>query len=225
MNNPIMTQKIITYLSPNRMNRYIKSTDGLDQAFELYELNSELGAKLWPAIQYYEVVLRNLIDKALSQAFSENWIYDNSFLFALKKQKQDTIKNSIKSCARKNKLVTKNDVIADLSLSIWLEVASQKFLHQVWYKCIDDIFPHRPKEQSVESFVKELEDRFKYVKNLRNRIAHHKPIYNLNIQNSIDAVTFFFQAAAPELLPVVNRHFQASQDIKHKIKIIIKRKT
>lgn len=224
MNNPIMTQKIITYLSPNRMDRYIKSTDDLDRAFELYELNSELGAKLWPAIHYYEVVLRNLIDKALSQAFSENWIDDNSFLFALKKQKQDAIENTIKSCERKNKSFTKNDVIADLSLSIWLEVASQKFLHQVWYKCIDDIFPHRPQEQSVESFVQELEDRFKYVKTLRNRIAHHEPIYNLNIQNGIDAVAFLFKAAAPELLPVVNRHFQASQDIKHKIKIIIKRK-
>lgn len=223
MQNPEMLKKIFGYLSSNRMNRYLKSTTTEARAFELYELNSELGAKLWPAIQYYEVVLRNLVDKALSQTFSENWIENESFLFALKVQKQNSIKSTIKSCARKNKSFTKNDVIADLSLSIWLEVVSQKFLDQVWSKCIDDIFPHRPHEQSVECFILELEERFKYIKTLRNRIAHHEPIYHLNIQNGIDAITFFLKATAPELLPVVNGHFQASQDTKHKIKVTTKR--
>lgn len=70
MQNPEMLNKIFEYLSSNRMNRYLKSATTETRAFELYELNSELGAKLWPAIQYYEIVLRNLVDKALSQTFS-----------------------------------------------------------------------------------------------------------------------------------------------------------
>lgn len=223
MQNPEMLKKISGYLSSNRMDRYLKSATTETRAFELYELNSKLSAKLWPAIQYYEVVLRNIVDKALSQTFSENWIENESFLFALKVQKQNSIKSTIKSCTRENKSFTKNDVIADLSLSIWLEVVSRKFLDQVWNKCIDDIFPHRPHGQSVECFIQELEERFKYIKTLRNRIAHHEPIYHLNIQNGIDAITFFLKATAPELLPVVNSHFQPSQDTKYKIKVVTKR--
>lgn len=56
----------------------------------------------------------------------------------------------------------------------------------------------------------------------RNRIAHHEPIYHLNIQRPIDAIIFTFSAVAPELLLVINPSIQKTQDIKHRIKVLIK---
>lgn len=113
-------------------------------------------------------------------------------------------------------------MIASLSLSIWLEVVSPKFLNQIWIKYIDDVFVHKPQGMSVREFISELQQQFKHIKTLRNRIAHHEPIYHLNIQKSIDVITLFLKAAAPELLIICRTHFQASQDIKHQIKALLK---
>lgn len=62
------------------------------------ELNAKLGASLWTAIHYYEVVLRNLVDKALSQSFSENWVENAAFLSMIKQQKCAAIETVVKYC-------------------------------------------------------------------------------------------------------------------------------
>ncbi|MFC0820029.1 Abi family protein [Moraxella marmotae] len=221
MHNLEIIQKIFEYLTPARSGRYLHSIPDPVNAFKLYELNSKLCGTFWVSIQWYEVILRNLIDKALSQAYSANWLEERSFLFTLKQQKQQSIEKA-KKFASKNGQHHKNDVIASLSLSVWLEILSPKFLNQVWLKCIDDTFINRPKNQEVADFIKELSKRSHQILKLRNRIAHHEPIYYMNIQEAIDAISFTLVAIAPELLLVINKNFQASQDIKHEIKTLIK---
>lgn len=140
----------------------------------------------------------------------------------IKQQKRAAIETAVKYCTNEYGAFDKNDVIASLSLSIWLEVVSPKFLNQIWIKHIDDVFVHKPQGMSVREFISELQQQFKHIKTLRNRIAHHEPIYHPNIQKSIDAITLFLKAAAPELLVICRTHFQASQDIKHQIKALLK---
>lgn len=84
LNNPVLIQKIFGYLSVSRTQKYLNNTAAPADAFALYELNAKLGASLWTAIQYYEVVLRNLVDRALPQSFSENWVENAAFLSMIK---------------------------------------------------------------------------------------------------------------------------------------------
>lgn len=90
-NNPVLIQKIFGYLSVSRTQKYLNNTATPADTFALYELNAKLGASLWTAMHYYEVVLRNLVDRALSQSFSENWVENAAFLSMIKQQKRAAI--------------------------------------------------------------------------------------------------------------------------------------
>ncbi|OOR87483.1 hypothetical protein B0181_10290 [Moraxella caviae] len=201
-------------MSVERSQPYIKNTQTLKSALELYKKNSELCALCWTPIQHCEVVLRNMIDKALVVAYGENWLVQTVFLNTLKEYKRHKIDTSIKKFMRKNKSLefNRNQVVADLELSFWQEITSKKYLNRVWVKAIDAVFPNRPKNLSVEVFIKELYANIEIVRRLRNRIAHHEPIYYKNINKAIKAIVFILQAASSEFLELTNPCFQPIQD-------------
>lgn len=73
--------------------------------------------------------------------------------------------------------MNRNKVVADFPLSFWEEILSPKFMSSVCIKHIDDIFPNRDKRQDVKQFIDNPHDQIKWIRQLRNRIAHLTSIF------------------------------------------------
>lgn len=65
-------------ISSKRMKRYLNSCGGNKRKAQmLYRLNLRLSQEMFTIICYYEVALRNAIDRIMSDSLGENWIRDS----------------------------------------------------------------------------------------------------------------------------------------------------
>lgn len=181
---------LFSQMSQARSDRYVNATKDAFTALHLYQLNGDIGAKLWVPLQHCEVVLRNIIDKALCKAFSGEWMGNIAFHRLIKQHKRTALETSIsKYTDGETGVVNRNKVVADLPLSFWEEILSPKFIPLVWKKYTDDIFSDRDKNQDVDQFINSLYQQIKRIRQLRNRIAHHEPIFPRKIDSDWAALT------------------------------------
>lgn len=164
-------------MSKARSDRYLNAAKSHSKALKLYQLNGQIGAMFWVPLQHFEIVLRNTIDRILCLGFSGEWIGNIAFHRLLKKHRRDDLEKSIKKYTNnQTKEINRNKVVADLSFSFWEDMLLPKFIPIIWQQHLDQAVPHR-KEQDVGVFISSLHQQTKRVRNLRNRIAHHEPIF------------------------------------------------
>lgn len=143
-------------------------------ALRLYSWNIAVSAAFWGSFNVFEVAVRNAIHTALSAtAGSERW-WDSDLPFhTLEKQR---VKGAF-AVAKKSKgdSVTPGHVIAELNLGFWTGLLSNKYHQRLWVPTLNRAFPH------LEGTRRELHRKQESLRKLRNRIAHHEPIFARNL--------------------------------------------
>src|SRR5205807_3002955 len=83
------------------------------------------------------------------------------------------------------KAATSGRVVAELTLGFWVQLTAKKYEKALWVKCLYRAFP-------IKLNRKALFQRMDSIKRLRNRIAHHEPIFSRNLKQDyveiIDAI-------------------------------------
>lgn len=67
-------------------------------------------------------------------------------------------------------------VIAELTFGFWLQLTDSKLEHKLWVPCLHKAFAPR-KAPKRATFNQQLEK----LRQLRNRVAHHEPIFHLDL--------------------------------------------
>jgi len=93
---------------------------------------------------------------------------------------RDTIHAAIDTLTNQGRPVTSPSAIAQLAFGFWLTLLARRFDTILWRPAIRNAFPH--KTPLIRQDVYNAIDR---VKNLRNRIAHHEPIYTRNLPDDL----------------------------------------
>ncbi|GIU51189.1 hypothetical protein TUM4438_39940 [Shewanella sairae] len=171
-------QAIEQTLSVSRLSTYrnaIRAAHGQDclkTSISLYEWNADLSAHFLVAIHIYEFTLRNAISEAISLRYGADWPINVTF------------QNSLPAW-QKSELLGLDEVINYQSIGkvlpelrpFWFEnMLRQANDLRIWAPFIHQVFPYADgiTPQQVRSSLKD--GCFK-IRKLRNRIAHHEPIF------------------------------------------------
>lgn len=166
-----------------RLSKYLSDSNDDDRAaLELYILNAKAGAAVMVDLHYVEVALRNRFSEQLRNQFGESWYQDEKFLGLVDEKARNLLsagEKRIRSQSRsKNRtgtpLPSSDKLVAELSFGFWSQLTDSRYEHCLWVPYLHKIFAagSRPKRAVFNQQLEAL-------RQLRNRIAHHEPIFHL----------------------------------------------
>lgn len=132
-----------------------------------YLNNIEVCRSFYPLLHFFEVSLRNAIDKALTDYVNGKEWFDILPMDSKSIQKINDAKKTIKL---HNHVVTHDRIVAELSLGFWTSFVSKKFSQYPYQGyMLKNAFPNCPKYMRT---AKIMQKRFEDFRILRNRISH-----------------------------------------------------
>lgn len=166
-------QEIINHLSDKRFGTYLQRAGfNKDYAFELYLYNARLAKAFLFPLQILEVTVRNTINELLIQKFGENYFFNQDFIDILNEYSEGSLKKAI-SRAKTNKNC---DIVSTLTFDFWSNLFRDEYDRPLWQINLHSIFPKHISRKDIKTELESLN-------HLRNRIAHHEPILDLNLSN------------------------------------------
>lgn len=182
-------------LTSDRLRSYLAAASGdLAAAIDLYDWNAEVGGALHEDIGRLEVVFRNSLDETLvaygsSQGWPAVW-YRRRQLFPGKHGARalEDIETARTRATRRGAAETHGKVIAELSFGFWRFLCTPPYLTSMWVPALAGAFPNHPKQGDPRAVRKDVDDRIQRIHFLRNRIAHHEPIHQRDLQRDIDSI-------------------------------------
>lgn len=175
-------------LSPARTSTYLFAQKTfppcLDKALLLYRWNVELSGAIYWNLATCEVVIRNAVDDALSAVYGTDWPWSPAFIFTLNKGGKAALQYA-KDQAGASPSTGK--VMAELNFGFWEKMFKASFDAMVWKGQLHRVFPQLT-EPNVQVARADIAAKLAAVRNLRNRIAHHEPLFHMHVQPALDTV-------------------------------------
>ncbi|MCY3879602.1 MAG: Abi family protein [Rhodobacteraceae bacterium] len=187
-----MVSRIEEALSFERFNRYLEWAAGNhEQALDLYALNTRLSESLYTPLQMLEVTLRNRIHVVLADAVCERWFDQVNFLRVENQRRQ--IEKAYEDLKGNDRDVAAGRVVAALTFSFWTSMFSPDY-EQLWQQTLFRIaIGNGGKCRARKEFSAPLTQ----IRILRNRVAHHEPIIQWNLQKHYGNITELTRWLAP----------------------------
>jgi hypothetical protein len=162
--------QISELLTSERLTSYLIATKGnLPDAIRLYEKNTRLSEALYGVLQGCEVALRNSMNSALTTGIGKTDWYEH---IKLNHREITMVGDAKMKLLRFGKKVIPGQIVSELTLGFWIRLMSPEYEKSLWVKHLHKAFPHYRKPDRVLIFA-----RFEETRLLRNRIAHHEPIF------------------------------------------------
>ena len=179
-------------LSPERLAAYLKAAGGdRAKALRLYVWKTAMSEALYGPLQGLEVVLRNAVNRELCAKYGDQW-FRNAKPALFIDQQAEKLEKTI-SRFDKSRVLTVNDVVADLSFGFWSDLFDHQMYDELWKQTLHKAFSHRPKGVKRNTIAIPV----KRLNTLRNRIAHHEPIWNRDLQKDYDLIIELTSWIAP----------------------------
>ena len=172
-------------LSHERLGTYLNATGGdRTGAIKLYTWNTAISAAFYGPLQGLEVTLRNALHRRLAERYGEAW-YDNPDA-GLDRGAVERIGNARMELARDGRGDGPPRMVAALSFGFWVSLlgsggrmdARRKANYEMtlWRPALRGAFAHR-----ATLTRKEAHRPLNALRTLRNRIAHHEPVFARNL--------------------------------------------
>ncbi|MGE5513810.1 MAG: Abi family protein [Bacteroidota bacterium] len=184
-------------LSESRLTRYIAACGGDSaKAIDLYYWNSKLGETFHLPLQMWEVALRNQLNSFLCWKYKANWPFDDvkgtrQLSTSDRRKVHEAIERQRE--LRKVKIVPTGAVVANLSAGFWVSLLGKHYdLPFVWRHNLKRVFPAEPSitRDEASAICDQLLD-------LRNRVAHHEPIFHLPLEERRLQIDRLLKAMCP----------------------------
>ena len=178
---PELVNSLLVSLSEPRLSTYLRSANGgINLALRLYVWNTDLGESLYGPLQALEATLRNALHNALTEPFGDCW-YDCCHL---ENREGEQIAETKEYLSSVGKRVVAPNIVATLRLGFWTGILDRLYENDLWRPYLRKAFLHATgplRRQEVFAIV----DR---ARKLRNRIAHHEPIFNRPLAEEYDSI-------------------------------------
>jgi len=170
-------------LSDTRLKRYLRDSGGLiDAALSLYERNARLAEAFYRPLQSLEVCLRNNLSRELAARYGANWFLNGGP--PLEADAVEKINYAIDDLRRSGRAPTPGAVIAELSFGFWVMILARKYDANLWRSTFAKVFLEGGRRMARQP----VHNRMDAIRNFRNRVFHHEPIYHLNPQQVHDDI-------------------------------------
>lgn len=166
--------RIEDLLSKPRLDPYVAATSGTTHdPLELYNWNSQVGAAFFESLHYVEVGLRNCIDRTRQRRLgADDWLFSRGGL--LSRGSNDQVAIAQRRIKRAHRPVTHGRVIAELPFGFWWSLFAENYNRTLWQPALQYAFEGSVRRQRLHTEL----DHFRH---LRNRIAHHEPIFDRDL--------------------------------------------
>lgn len=164
-------------VSRTRLEAYRMSGDSDLAVCANYLWNIEVSEALYPALQMFEVALRNSVHTALTNHFkSEQWFLEPGFLL---QWQADEVRRAMRTLAKHQKPRDAGRIIAELSFGFWGSMFNRPYEELVWHadkaRLLKMVFPGIPRSLRTRQAIW---DRIERIRRLRNRVFHYEPVWN-----------------------------------------------
>lgn len=167
--------------SKARITPYLKDGDSAEDVLANYHTNIILSEAMVPTLHYFEICLRNRIDQILKHYYSPNWLFNPPHQLMISDQDLKKIDVIASKLGRENKRSPlHDDIVAQMTFGFWCSFFHRKYDPSIWHckDAIKIIFPNLPRINRKRAYV---EAKIFKIKEIRNCIAHHEPVWNLKV--------------------------------------------
>ncbi|MDQ2737381.1 MAG: Abi family protein [Actinomycetota bacterium] len=190
---------VAAWLSPYRYEPfYTAANRDHDSALRLYEWNAKISAAFLELFHYLEVLLRNQIDAQLAplevdpsariRAAAGWWFASSTFVT---KEALESVSRSRAQLGEPQSF-NRDKMIANLPFGFWEGMFGSEY-EDLWRQHLVRCFPYRQPGTTRTTISKPLED----LRKLRNRIAHHSPIYDYPLAHLVNQAIDIIAAIDP----------------------------
>lgn len=185
----INLNELITALSAPRVGTYIAaSVNGAhESALELYGWNAQISAAFMLPLHLCEVSIRNAAHDAITAEHGVQWPWNQGFLRNLPDP-------SVGYNPRRDVITTRNgkasvgQVIPELKFMFWQKIFTKRHDNKLWNAHLLRLFPGHPAGVTTEKLREDIYNSLESIRLLRNRIAHHEPIFGRNLQADMQLI-------------------------------------
>lgn len=175
-------------LSPARLATYEQAMGvGDPQALLLYAWNADVSGAFWVPLHLCEVVLRNAVDDALSAIYGPHWPWSEGFERSLPDPGHGHSPRRDLQKARRGATST-GKVLPELPFAFWQSLFTSRHDERLWRTQLFRVLPHGPNGFDLASIRMGVHRDLGRVRSLRNRIAHHEPIFGRDLQADFQAI-------------------------------------
>lgn len=182
--SPNQIDSLFDTISYPRFTKYLKAASSQKQkAIRLYVINTKISGAFMADLHFLEIALRNKFTQQLSKTYGNDWFNNLRFTQLLNPGSQRILHKAIKKASRTlppgtSLSLLPGKVVSELSFGFWHMMLESKLEHKLWIPCLHKAFlPRKPPKRS--DFNQNLEK----LRQLRNRIAHHEPIFHQDLAN------------------------------------------
>ncbi|TSI11727.1 hypothetical protein [Brevibacterium aurantiacum] len=204
-------------LSQARFDRYLNRYNGnRTLALRLYTWNLAASSALWGPINILEIAVRNAIhDKLVERTGRGDWWADTRF--RLCRNEQEAINSAVSTLQRRGTQDPNSDqIVAATSFGLWVGltgagIARDRLLSYettLWQPRVQHAFPHRG-DRRRKYIHACLDD----IRVLRNRIAHHEPIYRSPLETIYNDILEITAMIHPDARGFIESHSRAHEVI------------
>lgn len=172
----------VNVISEDRLQKYLKAAGYDDQrALKLYGWNIQISEAFFPVLSASEVCLRNIISERLLMLYGETWWENESFLTQI-----DGGKGSVKTARdnlKRKGAVSSGGMTAELNFGFWIKMLLPRHREVFWHD-FESAFRDFPDSIPYE----DLHQRCDEVREFRNRVFHHEPIFERNLSEEYSKI-------------------------------------
>lgn len=191
MSNKATIQAVRVALSLARIATYENATgvikDDDPRALLLYAWNAEASGALLTPLHICEVVIRNAVADALEAVYGARWPWSATFERSLPDPLQGYSPRKDLQAARRSAPTT-GKVIPELKFVFWQKMFTSRYDIRLWDTHLKRVFPNISPNASVAMHRQNIYNHLEQVRKLRNRIAHHEPIFTRNLSDDYQKI-------------------------------------
>lgn len=176
-------------LSAPRFATYLQASgNDRTQALRLYQWNLQVSAAFLVPLHVLEIALRNGIVEAIEAVHGGAWPWTQGFIRSLPNPPPPAYspERDLRSCAAQQP--TSGKVVAELRFVFWEKMLTNRHQGRLWDHHFYQVFPDAPRGVASSQRRNELRMDVAEVRRLRNRIAHHEPIFQRVLQQDLDRI-------------------------------------
>ena len=161
-------------ISHERLDAYRQKGTDLDEAnlYAHYAWNIALSESFYPALQGLEVAIRNSIHDAATERFKTEYWFDEGKI--LHPAEFESVRKAKDILTKSNKPLDAGRIIAELNFGFWTSLFDVRYEQRLWPWLLKPVCASMPRTIRTR---KTLSKKLNKVRQLRNRIFHHEPIW------------------------------------------------
>ena len=196
-------------LSAARVSTYeeacLNSSNVLIRALELYAWNAQMSGAMLSPLHICEVVTRNAVSEALMNVYGLKWPWLKTFEMSLPNPEIGFNPRKELLRARQGRDQT-DQVITEIKMMFWQKMFTARFDDRIWNSQLKKVFPYLDASQTVQKLRRQMHADLEQIRHLRNRIAHHEPIFKRHLLRDFDQISNIISHRSPDAASWMHAH-------------------